>query len=355
MIRGLRALYRGTNDFDIVGKFRIGIVISLIAVAVSVVSLFTRELSLGIEFEGGVAWQVEAPGVSVAEARDTLRGEGQADAKIQVIGGDILRVQTEPLEDKPTRAITAKLAELAKVDAEEVSVSDVGPTWGQAVTSKARRALVIFLILIALYIAVRFEWQMALAALVAVAHDIVISVGFYSVFQFEVTPATVIAFLTILGFSLYDTVVVFDKVNENLALSSAGRSSFRDLLNLSMNETLFRSINTTLVSVLPVTSMLVVGAGILGAVTLEEFAIALLVGLISGAYSSVFTAAPMLALLKRNDPRFAARARPARTPASVAAHRDDLEPAAATLAGRLPVSGTSPGTIAARPRKKRRR
>ena len=174
------------------------------------------------------------------------------------------------------------------------------------------RALVIFLVLVALFIAWRLEWRMALAAIIAMIHDVLISVGVYSVFGFEVTPATVVAFLTILGFSLYDTIVVFDKVNENTERFSGSRVPYADVINVSMNQVLMRSLNTSIAAVLPVLSLLILGSGILGAVTLREFSLALLVGLITGSYSSIFVASPLLAMFKEREPRYRIAARLAR-------------------------------------------
>ena len=196
------------------------------------------------------------------------------------------------------------MAAEAKVPSESVSVTSVSSTWGRSITEKAVRALVIFLILVALFIAWRLEWRMALAAIVAMLHDVLISIGVYSLLRFEVTPATVVAFLTILGFSLYDTIVVFDKVKENAERFAGSRTPYADVVNVSMNQVLMRSINTTLAAVLPVLSLLVLGAGILGATTLREFALALLVGLITGSYSSIFIASPLLAMLKEREPRY---------------------------------------------------
>ncbi len=173
-------------------------------------------------------------------------------------------------------------------------------------TNKARNALVVFFILISIYISLRFEWKMAVAALAAVVHDIFVTVGVYSISRFEVTPATVVAFLTILGYSLYDTIVVFDKVEENAkGLAASGRFTYSDTVNLSMNQVLMRSLNTSIVAIMPIVSILVIGAGVLGATTLNDFGLALLVGLLTGAYSSIYIAAPILAMLKEREPRYA--------------------------------------------------
>ena len=182
----------------------------------------------------------------------------------------------------------------------------MGPTWGSEISHKAIRALIFFLVAVGLYITWTLrEWRMAFGALAAVLHDIVISLGVYALLQIEVTPATVIAFLTILGFSLYDTVVVFDKVRENTPkVSVAGRMTYTEMANMSMNQVLMRSINTSLTALLPVLSILVVGAWIMGAATLEEFGLALLVGLLAGAYSSIFIATPIVAWLKEREPQY---------------------------------------------------
>jgi preprotein translocase subunit SecF len=298
-------LYHGETSFDFVGRIRIWFALSGILIAIGLASLIFQGLNYGIDFEGGTAWEVRAPGVSVSETRDALEPVGLGDSKIQIQGSDIIRVQagTESQEDQAR--VTQALAELANVDAGQVSVNDVGPSWGEAVTSKARTALIVFFVLITAYISLRFEWKMAVAAMAAVVHDILITVGVYSVSRFEVTPATVVAFLTILGYSLYDTIVVFDKVQENAkGLSAQRRMTYSDTVNLSMNQVLMRSLNTSLVAILPILSVLVVGAGILGAITLKDFGLALLIGLLTGAYSSIFIASPILAKLKEREPQY---------------------------------------------------
>ena len=201
--------------------------------------------------------------------------------------------------------MSQELAELAEVEVGQVSVNDVGPSWGKAVTNKARTALIVFFVVIAVYISLRFEPKMTVAALAAVVHDILVTVGVYSLSRFEVTPATVVAFLTILGYSLYDTVVVFDKMQENSrGLTSSGRMTYSDIVNLSMNQVLMRSLNTSLVAILPILSVLLIGAGVLGATSLKDFGLALLIGLLTGAYSSIFVASPILAMLKEREPRY---------------------------------------------------
>lgn len=305
---GLKRLYRGENDIDFRKIWRIGIPLSIVFVILSIVSLATRELNLGIDFEGGGVWEVPAQDFSVGEARDAMGSVGESEAKIQTLtnssGDTIVRIQAGADSVNRSGEITETLADAAGVDANEISVSTVGPSWGKNITDKATRALLVFFVILGIYIALTLEWRMAIGALIAVAHDIIISVGVYSIFQLEVTPATVVAFLTILGFSLYDTIVVFDKVKENQTrIGLANRTTYTGLMNLSLNQTIMRSINTTFVTIVPVLSILLIGAVLLGAVTLEEFGFALLVGLISGAYSSVVVAASLVAALKEREPR----------------------------------------------------
>jgi preprotein translocase subunit SecF len=302
-----RRLYNGDTNFQFVGRRRLWATISLAVIALGLLSLGLRGLNFGIDFEGGTSWEVEAPGVSVAEARDALEPVGLGDAKIQIIGADLLRVQASSEESEGRTAdVTKALADVAKVDPTTVSTNEVGPSWGEEITNKARRALVFFLIAITAYISLRFEWKMALATLAALFHDIFVTVGVYSISGFEVTPATVIALLTILGYSIYDGIVVFDKVDENTrGLAASGRMTYGEMVNVSLNQVLMRSLNTSITALLPILSLLVVGGYILGATTLQDFALALLIGLTASAYSSIFIASPLLALLKEREPRYA--------------------------------------------------
>ena len=301
----LRTLYRGEHSFDFPAMWKKGLAVSIALVIISVAALGIRGLNLGIEFEGGTSWEVEAPGASVADARDALSGTDAESGKIQTVGTDSIRVRADVDDSADVLDITARLADFAGVEASDVSVTTVGPSWGDQITGKARNALIWFFVIVAGYIAIRLEWKMAIGALVAVAHDILISVGVYAVFQFEVTPATVIAFLTIMGYSLYDTIVVYDKVREITArVGATGRYTYTEMMNLALNQVLARSINTTITSIIPVLSMLVIGSFILGATTLQEFSIALLVGLLVGGYSSLFVASAVVARLKEQEPEY---------------------------------------------------
>lgn len=301
-------LYHGETNIDFVGRRKLWFTLSLVAVLISVVSFATRDLNLGIDFEGGVVWEVPAGEASVGDARDAVDQFGLADATIQLLESDDgteLRVQAEPLAAEDTDGVTRTLAELTGSETDEVVLTEVGPSWGEEISEKAIRALIVFMLLVSVYISFRFELKMAIGTLVALVHDVIITVGVYSLTQLEVTPATVIAVLTILGYSIYDGIVVFDKVDENTRLvSSTGGLSYGGMINVSLNQALMRSLNTTITALLPVGALLVVGSWIMGAAVLEEFAIALLIGLFSGAYSSIFIASPVLAWLKEREPRY---------------------------------------------------
>ena len=266
-------------------------------------SLATRHLVLGIDFAGGVAWDVPAENLTTEEAEAILEENGLSanSAKIQERtsdSGDLIKVQVEDQPSDVRVRVQEAFAEAAGVDPAAVSVESVSASWGEDITRKALIALVVFLGLIALYISLRFEWRMALTAILAMLHDVAISVGIYSVFGFEVTPATVVAFLTVLGYSLYDSIVVFDRIKDNERRVASSGLTAGDLINVSTNQVLLRSVNTTIAAALPVLSLLVVGSWIFGQVTLREFAIALLVGMITGAYSSLFVAAPLLGVVE---------------------------------------------------------
>ena len=301
-------LYRNETEFDFVGRKRIGFTISAILLVLSTGSLLVRGLNLGVDFEGGTVIEVtDESGASVTDVRDALRPFGLETATVQLTNSldvDGIRVESEIIDDLAERErVVAAVAAIAGVDPASASVTAVGPAFGQEITESAIRALVIFLIVVALFIAWRFEWKMALAGLAALFHDLILTAGVYSITWFEVTPSTVIAILTILGYSLYDTVVVFDKIVETVEISQ-GRRSLAQIINDSMNTVLMRSLNTSLTSLLPVGSLLFVGSFLLGATTLREFALALFVGVAAGTYSSIFVAAPLLATWKAGEPEW---------------------------------------------------
>ncbi len=298
-------VYHDRTSFRIIQRSRTFAIISIVAVAVSLLALLVRDLNLNIDFEGGTAWQVKVASgdASAGEVRDVAEGAGIDQPTVKILGGgDELLVESREVDPILSREVAAALAAYAGVEESIVSVSEVGPTWGDEISRKAIQALLIFFAAVSIYLTLRFEWKMAAAALLALVHDLAITVGVYAILQFEVSPGTVVAVLTILGYSLYDTVVVFDKVRENTADIAIAKSTYSDTVNRSLNEVLLRSINTSLSALIPVLSLLVVGSFIFGALTIRDFGLALFVGLLSGTYSSIFVAAPALAWWKEREP-----------------------------------------------------
>lgn len=379
---GLGRLFRGQTAIDFYGKRKVGLIVAAIAVVVTFGSLLTQGLNLGLDFEGGDAWDIPASETfGVDEATDVLKANdvSTTGARIQLRSSetsDVVTVQVEELPREQAEVVTAAFAEAAGVTVDDISFSFTSSTWGGEITEKAVRALVIFLLVVAVFISLRFEWRMAFAAIAAMVNDVIVAVGVYSVLQFEVTPATVIAFLTILGYSLYDTIVVFDRVKENEGRYASTKTPYEDIVNISMNQVMVRSLLTSFSSILPVISLLILGSGVLGAVALREFALALLIGMISGVYSSIFIATPLLAFLKSKTAKTSRRQRllgddlrfavmgagvsgriPEDTPHSESDDRPDREPvtAGAPAAATGPVQADRLLTHPPRPRKKKRR
>lgn len=339
-------LYHGETNVDFVGRRKLWFTISAVAVVLSLAGLFWKGLNLGIDFEGGTVWVVPAGDASVGDVRDAVDDFGLAGSTIQTLESDEgtdIRVEAEPTSAATSDDVTDALAEVTGATTDDVDITSVGPSWGDEISDKAQRALIVFLVVVTIYIALRFELKMAIPTLVALVHDVLVTVGVYVWTGLEVTPATVIAVLTILGYSIYDGIVVFDKVDENARLvSSTGGMSYAGMVNVSLNQALMRSLNTTITALLPVGSLLIVGSWFMGASTLEEFAVALLIGLFSGAYSSLFLASPLLAVLKEREPRY----REVRN--RIAARGGDREVVAATIAAgggrvRLPARPASVG------------
>ena len=359
----LSRLYRGETRFDFVGKRKIWFSLSAAIIALGIISIVLRGgLNLGIDFKGGYEWTIQAPGVTQSQATNALSNTGVIDPTVQLLGRggqQTINVQSDlnklsqDQQDEVSKKVQAALVAVADAhapkgsetahtatttttakasttttakasaaagatttttspantvpqgQADRVSVTNVGPTWGSSITDKAIEALIIFFIVVAIYISIRFEPKMALAAFIAMIHDVLVAIGIYSIFNFQVTPDTVVAILTILGYSLYDTVVVFDRVRDNTkGIGSSGRLTYPQLINLSMNQTLARSINTSMVAILPVLAVLLIGAQLLGATTLQSYGLALFVGLLSGAYSSIFIASPVLCMMKEREDRW---------------------------------------------------
>lgn len=327
-------LYTGQRSYDIVGNRRRWFIAAGVVVAISLLLLLTRGLNPGIEFRGGSEFVVSGTSTPAeAPAQGALAAIGSDSvARVAIVGGSTVRVQTEELTNEQTIALQAELADAYDVPVTDVTSSFVGPTWGADVTRKAIQGLVTFVVLVTLVMAAYFRtWTMAVAAIVALLHDVVLTVGLYAGIGFEVSPATVIGFLTILGYSLYDTVVVFDKVRENTAhVTEQTRYTYAEAANLAVNQTLVRSINTSVVGVLPVASILFVGAILLGAGTLRDIALALFIGMIASTASSIFIATPLEVALRGRQPAIAAHTakviavreeagEPAHAPATVAA------------------------------------
>ncbi len=304
-------LYRGETSIDFIGKRRRWYAFSTILIIASAVTLFTQGLHLGIEFKGGSSFTVTSNNASINTAESALSDAGVTSQNIiQLIGNNKVRIQTEPLSNVQQNAVKNQLTQKFNVIIESIDSQIIGPSWGKEITRKALYGLFGFLIAVMLYLAMAFEPKMAISAIIAVLHDVFITVGIYALVGFEVTPATVIGFLTILGYSLYDTVVVFDKVHENTkSIVSSGKSTYTQAANLAVNQTLVRSFNTSLIALLPVGSILFVGAGLLGAGTLKDLSLALFIGLATGTYSSIFIATPILAVLREREPAMQALAK----------------------------------------------
>lgn len=309
-------LYNGHRSIDFVGRKRIWAVISGVVLLLAVGGLVFRGLNLGIEFEGGTQYRVALPTSEVNQQTvDKLRVEipdaGVPEASSPTVttsGTSTILITTESMTQDQSDKVTAQIAKSAGIadPAKDISQDVVGASWGKQVVDKSVTGLIVFLVLVVLFIWAYFrEWKMSVSAMVALMHDIVITVGIYALSGFEVTPATVTGFLTILGFSLYDTVVVFDKVRENTAKGPQARRTYAEQANLAVNQTLVRSINTSIVALLPVAVILYVSLS-LGAGSLKDLALALFVGMAVGAYSSIFVATPLLAALKSREKQISA-------------------------------------------------
>jgi len=301
-------LYRGDVSFDIVGKWKRWYVVSAVLILICLLSLMFRGLNFGVEFTGGTVITLPTSTCSLDTATNAFSASGvtsEIPTVTQISGssGRSIEIQTITLNADDSAKAAAAVAKACNVDVNHASIQSIGPSWGAAITKKAVTALVVFVVAIVLYLSVTFEWRMAVAANVALLHDVFITLGIFSITGFEVTPASVVGLLTILGYSLYDTVVVFDKVKENTrSLTSGSRMTYSEAANLAVNQTLVRSINTSVVGLLPVASLLFVGAYVLGAGTLEDLALALFVGIAVGTYSSIFVATPVLAQFKEREP-----------------------------------------------------
>jgi preprotein translocase subunit SecF len=383
----LGRLYRGETNYDFFKHRTWWYIGSAALVVLCLLITLIRGFSFGIEFQGGTQFQFPAPAsVQPAQVEEAVNAAGVETAGApQVVGSGSTRqfvVKTQELSLEQQRDVREALADDFGVAPDEVSVSEVSSSWGGEITRKALTGLVVFLVAVCLFLAIRFEWEMAVGSIVSLVQNLVATAGIYALIGFEVSPSTIVGLLTILGFSLYDNVVVFDKVEENArGILGGSRMTYSEAANLAINQTLMRTINTSIIALLPVAGLLFVGAGVLGVGTIKDLALVLFIGLASGAYSSLFLATPLLADLKERKPQYAALRRrvaarraagkptvPARAPAGRAAAGADEaaeaeeageEAEAATVgsqraaAGAAPASGPRPGARPKRPQQRR--
>ena len=361
-LRGIGGrLYRGDVSVDFVGRQRLWYTISGAILVVSVVALIVFGLNFSVDFKGGSVYQFAAGNSTISQVRQTISNAGGgADAivqKVTPIGGGSARwqVQTHPLSPQQQSSVQTAISQHFGVPQNQIAVTSVGASWGSQISKKAAEALIAFLIVIVIYLSIAFEWKMAVAALIALAHDIVITIGVYALAHFQVSPATVIGLLTILGYSLYDTVVVFDKVRENTAgLLASSRSTYSQAANQALNQTLVRSINTSVIALLPVAAILVVSSAVLAPGELRDLSLVLFVGMLSGTYSSICIATPVLADLKEREPQYKALAKRVQLRASggraaqraAAKAAAAAKPAASSRAGRAAVADPEEADLA---------
>ncbi|MER6717967.1 protein translocase subunit SecF [Streptomyces halstedii] len=301
-------LYRGEVGYDFIGNRKIWYGVSILITITAIVGLAVSGLNMGIEFKGGAVFTTdEKPKISVSQAHESAVEASGHEAIVQGLGDGNMRIQITEVDTATANAVKTQLSHDLGIPESKINADLVGPSWGEQIANKAWTGLGIFMVLVVVYLAIAFEWRMAIAALVALIHDITITVGVYALVGFEVTPGTVIGLLTILGYSLYDTVVVFDSLKEStVGITRQTRWTYSEIANRSINGTLVRSINTTVVALLPVAGLLFIGGGVLGAGMLNDISLSLFVGLAAGAYSSIFIATPLVADLKERDPQMKA-------------------------------------------------
>jgi preprotein translocase subunit SecF len=307
----LRQFMEGESHIDFVGRLRLWMTISATLLVICALALAIRGINFGIDFTGGTSLIIEnaTETFTAEDIREAVGELGVDEVMVQLTGdGQGALISTTALDEvagTQQRDVVDRLAELTGADRDQIEVNAIGPRWGEQISRQALEGLGVFLLLVGIYIAIRFEWRMAVAALLALVHDVVLTIGIYALVGFQVTPASVIALLTILGYSLYDTVVVFDRVAEDTArLGSSSSRPYSAYANDSLNSVLVRSLSTSITSLLPVGALLFIGAQLLGATTLQDLALALFIGMAVGTYSSVFVATPVLCWLKEREPRY---------------------------------------------------
>ncbi|MBM7086168.1 protein translocase subunit SecF [Micromonospora sp. SCSIO 07396] len=363
-------LYRGEAGLNIVGRRKLWFTVAGVLVLIAVLSFAVRGFSLGIEFAGGNSFQVPASVGTLDQAEDKVNealaaeGGGAEVVTAQKVGstsGEYYELRTSQLDAEQANAVKAKMADEFGINADQISGSQVSEAWGSQVTSRALLGLVIFVLVVAAYLVLRFEWRMAVAAIISLFMNLILTAGIYSLVGFEVTPSTIIGFLTILGFALYDVVVVFDKVQENTrGITANNNQTYGEAANLALNQSLMRSLNTSVVALLPVGGLLFIGAGLLGAGTLKDLGLVLFVGMAMAFLTSILLSTPLLVLLKNQDPRIDAHTKrvlarrgaiargeitprgAARQAAAEEATDEPIDPEAAALAGSAPKVGARP-------------
>ena len=333
----LRRLYRGETNIDFIGQRKRWYLASAIIILLCVASIVFRGFNFGIEFAGGDQYQVPVkPGTTLAQMRGVVEGAGVQVSSSQIAGSGNVQsyvIRTEKLsnaaaDDARVAKVTAALAKAGNITEKDITSTEVSSSWGSEVTKQAVIALIVFLFVVSAFMWARFrDLKASGAAVLALFHDLILTAGVYSAVHFEVTPGTVVGLLTILGYSLYDTVVVFDKVDENTrGILGTTRHTFGEASNSAVNQTLMRSINTSLIGLLPVAGLLFIGAGILGVGTLQDLALVLFVGMLTGAYSSLFLATPWLVDLKMLDPRIKIHAQRVLTKRAAEANKGKIAP-----------------------------
>ncbi|MEU1602796.1 protein translocase subunit SecF [Micromonospora matsumotoense] len=363
-------LYRGEAGLNIVGRRNLWFTVAGVLVLIAVLSFSVRGFSLGIEFAGGNSFQVPASVGTLDEAErkvnDALAAEADGTKvvtaqKVGSTSGEYYELRTSQLSADQANAVKAEMAQEFGINADQISGSQVSEAWGSQVTSRALLGLIIFVLVVAAYLVLRFEWRMAVAAIISLFMNLILTAGIYSLVGFEVTPSTIIGFLTILGFALYDVVVVFDKVQENTrGITANNNQTYGEAANLALNQSLMRSLNTSVVALLPVGGLLFIGAGLLGAGTLKDLGLVLFVGMAMAFLTSILLSTPLLVLLKNKDPRIEAHTKrvlarrgaiargeiaprgAARPPAGDDAADEPIDPEAAALAGSAPKVGSRP-------------
>jgi preprotein translocase subunit SecF len=307
----VRRFIDGESHVDFIGRSRMWLILAAVSLTICALAVGIRNLNFGIDFTGGTSMIVENATASFTadDIRDALGELGVDEAVVQVTadgtGALISTTALGEIAGAQQREVVDRLAEVTGAGRDQIEVSAIGPRWGQQISRQALRGLAVFLLLVTVYISVRFEWRMGVAALATLVHDLLITVGIYALFGFQVTPASVIALLSILGYSLYDTVVVFDRIDEDTErLGSSSSRTYSDVANQSLNSVLVRSLSTSITSLLPVGGLLFIGAQLLGATTLQDLALALFIGMAVGIYSSLTVATPLLCWLKEREPRY---------------------------------------------------